>query len=105
MTAKTPRQLQLAALLADDPDDPFLRYGYAMEYVSAGDDTAAAAALSELIALTPYVPAYLQAGQALARLDRTAEAIDVLKQGIVAASASGDDHARGEMEGLLAGLE
>ena len=50
-------------------------------------------------------PAPLTFRQRLARLDRTAEAIDVLKQGIVAAGSSGDDHARSEMEGLLASLE
>ena len=29
---------QIQAMLADDPNDPFLRYGLAMEHVSSGDD-------------------------------------------------------------------
>jgi predicted Zn-dependent protease len=105
MAAKTPRQLQLEALLADDPNDPFLRYGFAMEYVSSGDDESAVGSLRELIAATPYVPAYLQAGQALVRLDRIDEARGVLKAGIAAAAKQGDSHAEGEMRGLLESLD
>jgi hypothetical protein len=95
---------QIEAMLADDPDDAFLRYGLAMEHASAGDDAACAAVLRDLIARTasaPYIPAYLQAGQALVRCDRIAEACDVLRAGIVAAQSSGDGHAQGEMQGLL----
>lgn len=108
---KTPRMAQIEAMLADDPDDAFLRYGLAMEHASAGDDAACAAVLNELIALKaaePYVPAYLQTGQALARLDRTAEACDVLRAGLQAAQRVGTPeamHAHGEMQGLLASLE
>ena len=105
MSAKTPRQLQIERLLADDPDDPFLRYGHALEYAAQGDDAAAAAGLADLLARTPYVPAFLQAGQILNRLGRDAEAAAVLRQGIAAARQQGDDHAAGEMQGLLATLE
>jgi predicted Zn-dependent protease len=99
---------QIEALLADDPADPFLRYGLAMEHVSAGDDATAARLLTELIASTPdkpYVPAFLMAGQVLNRQGRVAEACDVLRTGIAAAAAAGNDHARGEMEGLLISIE
>ena len=34
---RTPRMAQIEAMLADDPDDTFLRYGLAMEHASAGD--------------------------------------------------------------------
>lgn len=108
---KTPRMAQIEAMLADDPDDAFLRYGLAMEHASAGDDAACAEVLKELIArkaAAPYIPAYLQAGQALARLDRTAEACDVLRAGLDAAKRVGTPdalHAHGEMQGLLASLE
>jgi hypothetical protein len=106
--ARTPRMAQIEALLADDPDDAFLRYGLAMEHASAGDDAACVNVLRDLIARTlasPYVPAFLQCGQALVRLDRTAEACEVLKQGVDAARRAGDTHAQGEMQGLLDSLE
>ena len=108
---RTPRMEQIEALLADDPNDAFLRYGLAMEHCSAGDDAAAVRLLGELIALDPdrpYIPAFLMCGQALVRLGNEGEAADVLKQGIGAAKRAGTPeamHARGEMEGLLATVE
>ena len=106
--ATTPRMAQLEAMLADDPADAFLRYGLAMEHMGLGDDATAVAVLRELIAANPeppYVPAYLQAGQALMRMDKEADAAAVLRAGIAAATKTGNDHARGEMEGFLATLE
>lgn len=109
--ATTPRMTQIEAMLADDPDDAFLRYGLAMEHASAGDDAAGVAVLRDLIARSaaaPYVPAYLQAGQALVRLDKIAEACAVLRDGITAAATVGTPdalHASGEMQGLLASIE
>ena len=105
MTGKTRKQ-QLEEMLADDPGDPFLRYGLAMEHISAGDLEAAARCFRELVAASPdYVPAYLQAGQVLTRLGRVEEAKEVFRQGIAAAARQGDQHAQGEMEGMLDGLE
>ena len=106
--ATSRRLQQIEAMLVDEPNDPFLRYGLAMEHTSLGDDATAVAVLRELIALNPeppYVPAYLQAGQALMRLDREADAAAMLRAGIAAAKLTGNDHARGEMEGFLATLE
>ncbi len=106
--ARTARMAAIEAMLADDPDDAFLRYGLAMEHASAGDDAECVTVLNDLIARTtanPYVPAFLQCGQALVRLDRTAEACEVLKVGIGAAARAGDTHAQGEMQGLLSSLE
>ena len=109
--ARTPRMERIEAMLADSPDDQFLRYGLAMEHASAGDDAGCVAVLRDLIARSaanPYVAAYLQAGQALARLDKTAEAAAVLKDGIDVAARVGTAEAppaRGEMMGLLATVE
>jgi thioredoxin-like negative regulator of GroEL len=99
---------QIEAMLADDPDDSFLRYGLAMEHASSGDDETASEVLKDLIARSaanPYIPAFLMAGQMLARLGREGEAAEILRQGIVAAKKSGDQHAMGEMQGLLATVE
>ena len=74
MTAKTRKQ-QLQEMLAEEPNDSFLRYGLAMEYVSEGNDEEAVQCFHDLTAVAPeYVPAYLQAGQALVRLGRTDQA-------------------------------
>ena len=109
--AKTTRMAQIEAMLADDPDDAFLRYGLAMEHASNGDDADCVRVLRDLItrsAATPYVPAYLQAGQALVRLDSIEEARIVLRDGIDVAGRVGSPeamHARGEMQGLLSSIE
>lgn len=105
MPIRTPRMERIEALLAEDPGDAFLRYGLAMEYSGAGDDATAAVKLAQLLADTPYVPGFLMAGQILNRLGRDAEAADTLRRGIEAAKAQGNDHARGEMEGLLASID
>ncbi len=96
------RKEQIEAMLADDPHDAFLRYGLAMEHVSAGDDEAAARCLRDLIAVdATYVPAYLQAGQALIRVGKAAEARELLARGVGIAQAQGNQHARDEMQGFL----
>jgi predicted Zn-dependent protease len=99
------RKEQIEELLAQDPSDPFLRYGLAMEYVSAGDDESAVRSLRELAAASPnYVPAYQQLGQALVRLGRPADARAAFEKGIAAATADGNAHAAEEMRGFLASL-
>src|SRR5882757_9003786 len=104
MTVKSRKQ-QLQDMLAEEPNDPFLRYGLAMEYVSEGDDEQAAKCFHELLTVTPdYVPAYLQAGQALTRLDKSSQAQEVFQMGIAVANKAGDAHAAGEMQGFLEGL-
>jgi predicted Zn-dependent protease len=105
------RLQQIEAMLADEPNDPFLRYGLAMEHSSLGDDTAAVKVLQDLIQLdpqSPYIPAFLMCGQALQRLGRDTAAIPLLKEGIAAAKRAGTPeslHALGELQGLLATIE
>jgi thioredoxin-like negative regulator of GroEL len=105
VATRTPRMAQIEALLADDPADPELRYFLAMEHLSAGDEPAAAEQLLKLTHSSEYVPAFLQAGQVLNRLNRTDEACDALRRGVAVARKVGDGHAEGEMAGLLATLE
>jgi Flp pilus assembly protein TadD len=99
------RKEQIEEMLAEDPNDPFLRYGLAMEHVSAGQDEEAARCFQELLRVAPdYVPAYMQAGRTLARLQRDEEARTLFQTGIAMAQQKGDLHAAGEMEGFLEGL-
>jgi predicted Zn-dependent protease len=101
MSAKT-RKEQLQEMLAEQPDDAFLHYGLAMEYVSEGNDEEAVKTFRALCRTSPdYVPAYHQAGQALVRLGRPQEASAMLGEGVAAARRQGDQHAAEEMQGLL----
>ena len=104
MTGKSRKQ-QIEEMLAEDPNDPFLRYGLAMEHVSAGEDEQAVRCFEELFQAAPdYVPGYMQAGRALERLDRLDEARAIFQAGIAAARQKGDMHAAEEMAGFLEGL-
>jgi len=105
MAEKTRRE-KLEALLAEEPNDPELRYMLAMEHASAGDDERAVRCFQELLALAPaFPPAYHQAGRALHRLGRIAEARAVLERGIPVALQAGNSHAAGEMQDLLDNLD
>jgi tetratricopeptide (TPR) repeat protein len=99
------RRERIEAMLADDPQDAFLRYSLGMELdkEERHDES-----LQLLHALTrdaiPYVPAFFMAGQQLTRLGRIAEARTVLREGIEEARRQGNGHAAGEMSEFLTGL-
>jgi thioredoxin-like negative regulator of GroEL len=99
---KTRRQV-LEEFVAKKPGDAFSRYGLAMECMNGGDTAAAGEHFSALLRQNAdYVPAYLMYAQMLARESRTEQARQVLSTGIAAAEQKGDQHARSEMETLLA---
>jgi tetratricopeptide (TPR) repeat protein len=99
------RREKIEAMLADDPEDVFLRYSLAMELDKEGDQEASLAKFAELTRDNPpYVPAFFMAGQQLARLGRLDEARAILKNGIAVACAQNDMHAAGEMGEFLASL-
>jgi Tfp pilus assembly protein PilF len=100
---KKPRRQLLEEFVANKPDDPFSRYGLAMECMNGGDTQAADGHFRELLQRNAdYVPAYLMYAQMLSRETRNEEARQVLSTGIAAAEKKGDQHARSEMETLLA---
>ena len=99
---------RIAALndvLTQNPKDSFARYGLAMEYSNQGDLDRALAEFSILLKANPdYTPGYFMAAQALARADRINEAKTMLANGIASARRTGNLHAQGEMEAMLAEL-
>ena len=100
------RKQQIEEMLAEEPNDPELRYALAMEYVSTGDDASAVRCFEELSNRAPdYVPAYFHRARALIRLDRFEEARPVVEKGILTARKKGDHHAADELQGLLYTLE
>ncbi|HMO36484.1 MAG TPA: tetratricopeptide repeat protein [Gemmatales bacterium] len=100
------RKAQLLDMLQKDPHDPFLRYGYAKELEAEGDTDGAIAQLQQLLKDSPeYVPAFLQVGQLLIRVNRLDEARTALTMGMQTAFKQADHHAYGEMEGILASIK
>jgi thioredoxin-like negative regulator of GroEL len=99
---KKSRRQMLEEFVARKPDDPFSRYGLAMECMNSGDPRAADEHFRALLqSNAEYVPAYLMYAQLLVREARGEEARQILSSGIAAADKKGDQHARSEMEGLL----
>ena len=92
--------------IAKSPQDPFPRYGLAMELRKRGQLAEAIAEFRELVARNPgYIPTYLMAGNALVEQGDRAAALALLHQRITAARAAGDAHALGEPESAAAALE
>lgn len=101
----TTRREKIEAMLADEPDDQFLRYALAMELEKAGEHEQSLEYLRGLMSDDPpHVPSFFMAGQHLTKQDRIDEARAVLRAGIEQARQQGDAHAAGEMSEFLAGL-
>lgn len=95
----------LIDILTQNPSDTFTRYGLALEYSRQGDLDHSLAEFSILLKASPdYTPGYFMAAQTLARADRIAEAKTMLAGGIASACRTGNLHAQGEMEAMLAEL-
>jgi predicted Zn-dependent protease len=92
-------------IVESQPNDPFPRYGLAMEYKNAGRAEEAHATFAELEQRHPdYVAQYLMHGNLLTSMHKLEEARGVLERGVAAARKKGDSHALGELQGALAGL-
>ena len=96
------RREQLEELLETNPDDVFLHYALALEYVSAGDVSEGLQKLAELTDRNPdYVAAYFRRGQILADQNEVDDAREILTRGIEVARKTRDAHAEREMSEFL----
>jgi hypothetical protein len=95
----------LRSFVSDSPDDPFPRYGLAMELKNLGQLEEARSAFAELGQRCPdYVPQYLMHGNLLVAMERPADARAVFVRGLEAARKKGDGHALGELQQALEAL-
>lgn len=100
-----PRLKVLRSFVAQRPQDPFPRYGLAMELKSTGDLAGAWATFEALIAEHPdYVASYAPAAEVLTSLGRTDDARVVYGKGILACTQKNDAHMRDNLEDALAAL-
>ena len=96
----------LLNLLAKEPEDSFLLYGIALEYISANNFGEAEKYFKYLLAADDkYVPAYMQYAQLKEKQNDIENARKLYKQGIQIAKETGDKHAAKEMEEFLDELE
>jgi thioredoxin-like negative regulator of GroEL len=106
MSEKSRRRLMLEQSLAEDPADPFLRYGLALQCLNEGDLEQGRQRLLDLIADRPndQVAAYQQLGQSYAQTGENEAAMAILRTGIEKARVAGDSHAAAEMEQAISML-
>lgn len=100
------RVQQIQALLKNDPDDVFLNFSLAMEWVSAGKHEAAIQQFDRVVELDrDYTTAYFRKADVLAGLARPDEARRTLQTGIEAAERVGDQHLKTKITDRLKQLE
>lgn len=96
------RLQKLLDFLKNEPDDPFLKYALATEYLSQNDVQTALSYFEDLLNKHPdYVGTYYHAGKLYERLDRKSEAILVYQRGMEIASKAGDRHAYSELQTIF----
>ncbi len=87
---------------AQKPDDAFLKFALAQEYVSAGNDSEALKYYTVLLENFPdYLPSYYQAGQLFERADNPEKAAAIYEKGKVVAQSSGDTKTLRELNEAL----
>ncbi len=100
--APSDRMQQLQRMLEKSPDDAFLLYGIGMEHKKAGDAARAIEFFDRVIRVDPgYCYAYYQRGQTFEMAGDEDAARQAYREGVAAAVAKGDAHARGEIEAAL----
>jgi hypothetical protein len=101
----SPRIQQLQAFLAEDPNDPFLLYSLALEYV-VEQPTEASRLFSELLMRFPeYLATYYQAALLKIHQADLESAKEILLRGIALASAQKNLKTANELRHLLEGVE
>ena len=100
------RLAQLTEFLKAEPNDPFLKYAIATEYVSMGKFSTAKDHFEHLKLEHPdYVATYYHLAQTLLNLGDEEGAIDVLREGLPVAKSAGDRKAENELREVLEDLE
>lgn len=89
-------------IVDQSPNDPFARYGLALELKNGGRADDAHAQFEELERRHPdYVPQFLMHANLLKEMGRTDDAKSCLSRGISAAQKTRNAHALGEMQQAL----
>mgnify|MGYP000011406621 FL=1 len=92
---------RLLEFLENEPNDPFLNYALATEYVVLGERALALTYFEDLISKHPdYVGTYYHLGKLYETLGRKEEAITTYKNGIEVATKQQNAHARSELQAV-----
>jgi tetratricopeptide (TPR) repeat protein len=101
----SPRIDMLLGFIQQKPQDPFPRYALALEYKNAARLSEAKEHFDLLMRDHPdYTAGYLHAGNLYLTMGERSAAAKIYRVGIDVCIRRGDAHARGELEGALAGV-
>lgn len=104
--ASEERIQKLQEMLANDPNDSFIRYALAMEYVGLKNPLEAIEILTELVKSDPkYIPGFHQLGILLGKMNKTEEAKKAYRKGIDIAASMGETKEEKEMREELEDME
>ncbi len=96
------RLKQLLTYRNSAPDDPFIPYAIALEYMKSGETEKALEFFEVLIGQhRDYVGTYYHLGKLYEQLDRVDEATETYNKGIAVASQAGDQHTVQELQQAL----
>ncbi len=100
---------QLRAMLAEEPDDAFIRYAIALEYKRSGNMEEAVVQLERLLTDDPkYIACYYQLALLYTDLGRADDALRACDAGALQCLVTGDRKARTELmqlKDVIAGNE
>jgi Tfp pilus assembly protein PilF len=97
---------KLKEMEAQKPDDAFLKFAIAQEFVGMNDDATALKYFDVIIERFPqYLAAYYQLGKLYERINELSLATNVYKNGIAVAKAVNDLKTAGELNEALMLLE
>ncbi len=88
------------------PDDAFVKFAIAQEYVGMSEDVSALSYFEIVLKKFPeYVPTYYQLGKLYERNNEIKQAIEIYEKGVLAAKAANDLKTAGELNEALILLE
>ena len=97
---------QLNEFLRASPNDAFLQHALALEYVKAGDESAAKQLFENILNKEPnYVGSYYHLGKLLERISDNQAALTVYETGMKEAKIAKDNHSFNELQAALEDLE
>ena len=100
------RKDMILKMLNEEPDDVFLNYALAMEYLAISDLSGAEAQLKKVVGIDAnYLACYYQLGQIKEQQAVNDMAIEYYKKGIELAKAQNNKKALGELHEALQILE
>ncbi|HVW13145.1 MAG TPA: tetratricopeptide repeat protein [Mucilaginibacter sp.] len=90
---------KLQEFLKNEPNDPFLKYALATEYLRLNDSAKALEYYEDLLNHHPdYVGTYYHLGKLYEALNRKPDAITTYEKGMAAAQKQRDNHAFAELQ-------